>query len=126
MYSKTFNDVVRLALASTPRELGEALAPMPHGVRYGVACDLEVTGSAHRYDSPRECAYFLNTHDQGVLVWRWNFIASYEEAGKLLAMAISHGDRLNSEVASRIFSKATRRQIQLPVPTLEPRPIRAF
>ncbi len=126
MFSKIFNDVVQLALATTPHELERALAPMPHGVRYGVVCDLEDTGSAHRYDSPRERAYFLKSHDHGVLVWRWNYIASYEEAGKLLAMAIGHGDRLSGELANRIFLKATRRPIELPVPALETRAICAF
>ena len=124
MFTKTFNDVVRLALASTPGELREALAPLPHGVRYGVACDLEDAGRAHRYDSPRECAYYLKNHDRGVLVWRWKYIASYEEAGKLLAMAISLGERLNGEAANEIFSKATQRRIDLPVPALEPHPMR--
>lgn len=124
MFTKTFNDVVCLALACTPRELGDALAPLPHGVKYGVACDLEDAGRAHRYDSPRERAYYLTRHDRGVIVWRWNYIASYEEAGKLLAMAIAFGNQLNGKVASRIFSKATRRPIELPVPTLEPHPIR--
>lgn len=124
MFTKNFNEVVRLTLASTPDELREALAPLPHGVRYGVACDLEVEGRAHRYDSPRECAYFLNSHDRGVLVWRWKYVASYEEAGKLLAMAISLGDLLTGEVANQIFLKATRRRVDLPIPTLEPHPIR--
>jgi len=120
MFTKTFNDVVRLALASTPGELGDALAPLPHGVRYGVACDLEGEGTAHRYDSPRERAFYLSRHESGVLVWRWNYVATYEEAGKLLAMAIALGGALNGQAASRIFSKATRRPIELPVPTLEP------
>jgi hypothetical protein len=126
MFRKVFNDVVQLALASTPDELGQALAPMPHGVRYGVVCDLEETGSAHRYDSARERAYYLKSLDHGVLVWRWNYIASYEEAGRLLALAVSHGDRLNGAVANRIFSKATRRPIELPIPALESRAICAI
>lgn len=123
MLTKTFNDVVRLAFASTPRELLDALAPLPHGVRYGVACDLEDGGTAHRYDNPSERAYYLCLHDRGFLVWRWNYVASYEEAGRLLAMVNSLGSELNGEIASRIFSRATRRPIELPVPELEPRPI---
>ncbi len=124
MFTKTFNEVVRLVLASTPGELGDALAPLPHGVRYGVACDLEGEGMAHRYDSPRERAFYLTPHERGVLVWRWNYVASYEEAGKLLAMAIALGSAMNGQAASRIFSKATCRPIELPVPTLEPHPNR--
>ena len=80
MFTKNFNEVVCLALASTPGELREALAPLPHGVRYGVACDLE---------------------------------------GRLQL-----GDRLNGEAANQIFSKATQRRVDLPIPTLEPHPIR--
>ncbi len=123
MFTKTFNDVVRLAFASTPRDLDNALAPLPHGVRFGVACDLESGDTAHRYDSPHERAFFVRHHECGILVWRWNYIASYEEAGKLLAMAIAYGGNLNGEVASRIFSKATHRPVEWPIPALESRPI---
>ena len=119
MFAKAFNDVVGLAIASTPRELGEALSPLPHGVRYGVACDLDDAGRAHRYDRARERAYFLSHHDHGVVVWRWNYIASYAEAGRLLAMVLSLGVPLNGEVASRVFTQATRRRIERPAPPLD-------
>src|SRR5262245_12522287 len=108
MFAKAFNDVVRLAIASTPRELGDALTPLPHGVKYGVACDLEDEGRAHRYDRARERAYYLRRHDQGVVVWRWNYVASHAEAGRLLAIVLSLGAPLNGEVASRVFMQATR------------------
>jgi len=120
LFTKTFNDVVRLALASTPNELGEALAPLPHGVRYGVACDLDQAGRAHRYDCPRECAYYVSSHDHGVQVWRWQYVASHDEAGRLLAMVVSLGAPLTGETASRIFAQATHRRVELPIATLEP------
>jgi hypothetical protein len=41
-------------------------------------------------------------------------------------MASSHGDRLSGEVANLIFSKATRRPIELPVPTLDTRAVCAI
>ena len=119
MFAKAFNDVVRLAIASTPQELGEALSPLPHGVKYGVACDLDDAGRAHRYDRSRERAYYLSRHDQGVLVWRWNYVASYAEAGRLLAMVHSLGVPLNGQVASRVFTQATNRRIERPAPPMD-------
>jgi hypothetical protein len=121
MFAKSFNDVVRLAIANTPGELVEALSPLPHGVRYGVACDLEDAGRAHRYDRSRERAYYVSRHDQGVVVWRWNYVASYAEAGRLLAMVRSLGAPLNGQVASRLFTQATHRVVERPAPQLDTR-----
>ena len=119
MFAKAFNDVVRLAIANTPSELAEALSPLPHGVRYGVACDLDDAGRAHRYDRSRERAYYLSRHEQGVLVWRWNYVASYAEAGRLLTIVLSLGVPLNGQVASRVFTQATSRRIERPAPQLD-------
>ena len=119
MFAKAFNDVVDLAIASTPGELVEALSPLPHGVKYGVACDLDDEGRAHRYDRARERAYYLRRHDQGVVVWRWNYITSYAEAGRLLAMVLSLNIPLNGRVASRMFTQATRRRIERPAPHVD-------
>ena len=121
MFAKAFNDVVRLAIANTPGELVEALSPLPHGVKYGVACDLDDDGHAHRYDRSRERAYYLSRHDHGVVVWRWNYIASYAEAGRLLAMVLTLGVPLNGRVASRVFTQATSRRIDRPAPPIEAR-----
>lgn len=121
MRAIAFNEVVRVVLASTPGELGDALAPMPHGVRYGVACELEEAGRAHRYDSPRECAYYLNPHDGGILVWTWRFIASHAEAGRLLALVNALRGPLNGRLAGELFARATNRRVDQPVPMLETR-----
>ena len=121
MFTRKFNDVVQLAIAKTPQELGEALASLPHGVRYGVACDLDKDGRAHRYDRPRECAYFASGHDHGVLVWRWRYIASYEEAGRLLSMVVSLGAPLTGDAATRIYAMATNRRVDWPIAALESR-----
>ena len=121
MFAKAYNDVVWLAFANTPSDLGEALSPMPHGVKYGVACDLNDAGQAHRYDRARERAYFLSRQDEGVLVWRWNYVASYGEAGRLLAMVLSLGAPLNGHTASRVFTQATNRRVDCPVPTVDAR-----
>ena len=121
MFAKAFNDVVGLAIANTPGELVEALSPLPHGVKYGVACDLDDAGRAHRYDRSRERAYYLSRHDQGVVVWRWNYVASYAEAGRLLAMVLSLGVPLNGQVASRVFTQATSRRIERPAPLVDTR-----
>ncbi|HKX98268.1 MAG TPA: hypothetical protein VJL86_00990 [Steroidobacteraceae bacterium] len=119
MFAKAFNDVVDLAIANTPGELVEALSPLPHGVKYGVACDLDDEGRAHRYDRARERAYYLRRHDQGVVVWRWNYITSYAEAGRLLAMVLSLNIPLNGRVASRMFTQATRRRVERPAPHVD-------
>jgi hypothetical protein len=119
MFARAFNDVVRLAIARSPHELGEALEPLPHGVKYGVACDLSDEGRAHRYDRARERAYFLSRKDEGILVWRWNYVASYAEAGRLLAIVLSLGVPLNGEAASRAFIQATHRRIDRPVPSMD-------
>jgi hypothetical protein len=116
MFSRAFNDVVHLAIAKTPGELVEALSPLPHGVKYGVACDLDGEGRAHRYDRARERAYYLSRHDEGIVVWRWNYITAYAEAGRLLAMVLSLNVPLNGQVASRVFTQATRRRIERPAP----------
>jgi hypothetical protein len=113
MYAKAFNDVVRLAVAYSPADLGEALSPLPHGVRYGVACDLNESGRAHRYDPVRERAYYIDRHEPGFAVWRWNDVASDAEASRLLGMILSLGVPLDGEVASRVFTQATRRAIGL-------------
>jgi hypothetical protein len=111
MYARAFNDVVRLAVAYTPADLGEALTPLPHGVRYGVACDLDEVGRAHRYDPVRERAYYIDRLEPGFAVWRWSDVATDAEAGKLLSIVLSLGVPLNGEVASRVFTQATRRAI---------------
>jgi hypothetical protein len=113
MYAKAFNDVVRLAVAYSPADLGEALSPLPHGVRYGVACDLDEAGRAHRYDPVRARAYYIDRHEPGFAVWRWSHVATYAEAGRLLAMVLSLGVPLDGDVASRVFTQATRRTVGL-------------
>jgi hypothetical protein len=113
MYAMAFNDVVRLAVAYRPADLGEALSPLPHGVRYGVACDLDEAGRAHRYDPVRERAYYIDRRDPGIAVWRWNHVETDAEAGRLLAMVLSLGVPLDGDVASRVFIQATRRAIRL-------------
>jgi hypothetical protein len=111
MFARTFNDVVRLAVAYTPADLGEALSPLPHGVRYGVACDLDEAGRAHRYDPVCERAYYISRLEPGFAVWRWSHVASDAEAGRLLSLVLTLGVPLDGDVASRVFTQATRRGV---------------
>ncbi len=116
MAEVAFNDVVRLVVATTARELETVLGYLPHGVRYGIVQDLEDFGEAHRFESLRHCAYFLARHDQGIQVWRWNYVASPEEACRLRSLVASLEEPLDGRVAGRIFEQATHRRLSNPRP----------
>ncbi len=81
-----------------------------------MAHQLEETGEAHRYESARHCAYYLRRHPDGVLVWRWCYVASPLEAKYLQAMIRSRGGSLDGQSATRIFEAATRRSASHPRP----------
>ena len=116
MAEAVFNDVVRLVVATTARELEIVLGYLPHGVRYGIVRDLEEFGEAHRFESLRHCAYFLARHDQGIQVWRWSYVASPEEACRLRSLVALLEVPLDDRVAGRIFEQATRRSLSNPRP----------
>ncbi|HEY8265977.1 MAG TPA: hypothetical protein VIG03_05340, partial [Steroidobacteraceae bacterium] len=59
MLDSAINKVVRLTVPTTIEQLGDALESLPHGVRYGVLCDLDEAGQAYRYDAAAHCAYYL-------------------------------------------------------------------
>jgi hypothetical protein len=108
------NDVVRLIVATTSQELQSILQYLPHGVRFGIAHDLDETGEAHRFERLRHCAYYLTRHDRGIEVWRWSYIASQAEAFRLRALIGSCRGSLDEDVAARIFEQATRRSLANP------------
>ena len=116
MVETVFNKVVHLLVATTASELEAVLGTLPHGVRFGVAHQLEETGEAHRYESARHCAYYLRRHPDGILVWRWCYVASPLEAKYLHAMIQSLEGRLDGESATQIFEAATRRSASHPRP----------
>jgi hypothetical protein len=116
MVETVFNKVVHLLVATTAGELEAVLGTLPHGVRFGVAHQLEETGEAHRYESARHCAYYLRRHPDGILVWRWCYVASPLEAKYLQAMIQSLEGRLDGKSATRIFEAATRRSASQPRP----------
>ncbi len=120
MTEATFNQVVRMVLATTSEELKEVLGSLPHGTRFGVAHQLEESGEAHRYESQRHCAYYLTRHDHGVLVWRWCYIATQLEADRLRATIASLKAPLDGEIASRVFEHATFRSVRNPRPVSLP------
>ena len=70
MMERVFNKVVQLLVVTTAGELDSVLGTLPHGVRFGVARELDQTGEAHRYESARHCAYYLRRQDDGIVVWR--------------------------------------------------------
>ena len=116
MTEAVFNKVVRRVLATSAEELKAVLGSLPHGTRFGVAHQLEETGEAHRYESLRHCAYYLVRDDNGVLVWRWCYIATQLEADRLRTTIASLDEPLDADVASRVFEHATFRSVNNPRP----------
>ncbi len=114
MRETVFNDVVRLMIATSASELEAVLAFLPHGVRYGIVRDLEEFGEAHRFECLRNCAYFVTRHEQGVQIWRWNYVASQAEFNRLRALVSLSDEPLDGDVAGRIFERATRRSVANP------------
>lgn len=117
MIETAFNKVVHLLVATTTGELEAVLGTLPHGVRFGVAHQLDQSGEAYRYEAARHCAYYMRRCDEGVTVWRWCHVASPLEAKKLLAMVRALETPLDGPSATRIFEQATRRSVISPRPT---------
>src|SRR5687767_1437729 len=116
MTDTAFSKVVRLVLATTAKEFEAVLASLPHGVRFGLAHQLDETGEAHRYECSRHCAYYLNRQERGIEIWRWSYIVSESEAGRLRALIASLGRPLDAVLADRVFEHATRRSVDNPRP----------
>jgi hypothetical protein len=116
MIETVFNKAVHLLIATTAGELEAVLGTLPHGVRFGVAHQLDQVGEAFRYESARHCAYYLRRHEDGIEIWRWCYIASMLEANYLQAMVQSLSKPLDGAAASRIFEQATRRSVSNPRP----------
>jgi hypothetical protein len=116
MTDTAFNKVVRRVLATTAKELETVLASLPHGVRFGVAHQIDETGEAHRYECSRHCAYYLYRQELGIEVWRWSYIASQHEADRLRVSIASLGRPLDAGLADRVFEHATRRRVDNPRP----------
>ena len=116
MTEAVINRVVRLVLATTAAELHTVLGYLPHGVRFGVARQLEELGEAHRYEITRHCAYYLRRHENGIAVWRWSYVASQLEANRLRTLVDSLDRPLDIELADRVFEQATHRSVENPRP----------
>lgn len=115
-------DGVLLTLANTPRELAESIDALPDGVRYGVACDLDETGHALRYESSSQHVYCLVRDDDGVRVWCWGPMESCWEAAILLSLIRSLEEPLNDETAISLFHQSTNRRPDLMAPARRPWP----
>jgi len=116
MNETVFNKVVRLVIATTSEELQTVLGYLPHGVRFGVAHQLDEVGEAYRYELCRHCAYYLRRQEHGILVWRWSYIASPLESNRLQILIASLDRPLDADGASRAFERATRRPLSNPRP----------
>lgn len=109
MIETVFNPVVHRLVATTAGELEAVLGTLPHGVRFGVAHQLDQVGEAHRYESARRCAYYLRRHEDGILIWRWSYVASVLEARCLQSLIREFGKPLDGDSAMWIFGQARRR-----------------
>jgi hypothetical protein len=116
MTETIFNKVIHLILATTSGELKAVLGSLPHGIRLGVAHQLDVAGEAYRYESLRHCAYYFRRQRQGFLIWRWCYIASRFEANRLCAIIDSLAEPLSAATARRAFEQATGRSADDPLP----------
>jgi hypothetical protein len=112
------DNVLRRVIATTAEDSQAVLASLPHGVRFGVARQLDETGEAYRYESARHCFYFLRRwfEDSGIEVWRWSYIDTEQEAARLRALISVVSQPLDAALASWLFEQATFRTVNDPRP----------
>ena len=116
MLDSAINKVVRLTVPTTIEQLGDALESLPHGVRFSALCDLEESGQACRYDATDHCAYYLKLLAARIVIWRWKYIATEQEANRLRSLVMSLDGPLDAHRANRIFEYATHRTVGNPRP----------
>ena len=116
MLDSAINKVVRLMVPTTTEQLDRALESLPHGVRYGMLCDLEEARQAYRYDAAVHTAYYLSVQSNRILIWRWSYIATEQEANRLGTMIMSLDGPLDAHRANRLFEYATHRCVSNPRP----------
>jgi hypothetical protein len=126
MTDTAINNVVRRMLATTAEEFDTVLASLPHGVRFGVAHQIDETGEAYRYECSRHCAYYLVRQEPGIEIWRWSHIASERKADRLRASIASLGRPLDAGLADRVFEHATRRRVDNPRPSYYALDVRGY
>ena len=110
------NKVIRLTITTSSWQLDRIKASLSFGARHGLMRDLDRTGEAHRYDESCHCAYYLRRHNSRVMVWRWSYVASEAEAGRMRALIDSLRGRLDVYRANQVFEQATHRSVGRPRP----------
>src|SRR5687768_16904973 len=116
MLEKTYNDVVRYIQATTADEVEQVLAPLPDGVREGLAEEVRKFGDGHRYDPTAKRAYYFERQGTGVAVWCWNHVYRPHEAGELIYRVVSSSASLDENLANACFARATGRTVTHPRP----------
>ena len=116
MFDSAINKVVRLTIAHSLGQLERVLAGHPPGLRIGVKGEIEQSGEAWRYEKARHCAYYMKRQGRGVMIWRWSYIASEQEAARLRALITSLRGPLNEHRANQVFEHATHRTVSNPRP----------
>ena len=117
LHTRTVNNVLRVITAIGPNAVDELFAALPLVVSLHLAKDLQNGGESHRYDVSGQCAYYICQQGQTVLAWRFDFIATFREAGRLLAAIASLEGPLTEERAAQLFTYATTRTTSNPSPS---------
>ena len=116
MFDSAINKVVRLSIAQTQEQFERLLEDQPPGLRLGVKAEIERSRESWRYEKARHCAYYMKRQGRGIMIWRWSYVASEDEAGRLRALITSLHGPLDAHRANRIFEFATRRTVSNPRP----------
>ena len=109
---------VRIERVSTSGELQASLALLPNGVRFGIACDLEVHGHALRLDATSQCVYHLYWDKDDVVILTCGPTTTLLEATILLSSIKTLNGPLDHETVVRLYRRATSCGAEFPI---EPR-----
>ena len=114
MNSRTYNQVVQCAEASTPSGIETLFGDLPSVVRRKVIVELQERCTAQHYDSGSGHAYFFTRLGTELVVWTWRCLTSIDEAGRLLSKLNSLPGTLNAETASSLYERAIGRSVTEP------------
>src|SRR5262245_3031697 len=116
LHTRSVNKVLRIITAVGPSAVDELFAVLPLVVTFHLTKELEQGGESHRYDLAGQCAYYIRQEGERILAWRFDFVATFREAGRLLAAIASLDRPLTEERAAELFTYATARTISNPSP----------
>ena len=115
--TRSVNNVLRIVTAIGPNAVDELLAALPLVVSLHLTRDLQLGGESHRYDVHSQCAYYIRQEGEFLQAWRFDHVATFREAGRLLAAIASLDGPLTEERATELFTYATTRTVSNPRPS---------